>query len=103
MEKRFTVSKCDAINIMRTAIKKMQSMDDNSIFVLSIDLEGDGLSDCGMRITVESGTNIIDNSETRIFSGNRYMSQLDLYSARQPDIKNIRKKGVMRTILLPGI
>ena len=103
MEKRFTVSKCDAINIMRTAIKKMESMNDDSIFVLSIDLEGEGISDCGVRMSIESGTNIIDNSETRIFSGNRYVSQLDLYSVRQPDIKNIRKKGIMKTIILPGI
>lgn len=103
MEKRFTVSKCDAINIMRTAIKKMESMNDDSIFVLSIDLEGEGMSDCGVRMSIESGTNIIDSSETRIFSGNRYVSQLDLYSVRQPDIKNIRKKGIMKTIILPGI
>ena len=103
MEKRFTVSKYDAINIMRTAIKKMESMNDDSIFVLSIDLEGEGMSDCGVRMSIESGTNIIDSSETRIFSGNRYVSQLDLYSVRQPDIKNIRKKGIMKTIILPGI
>ena len=103
MEKRFTVSKCDAINIMRTAIKKMESMNDDSIFVLSIDLEGEGISDCGVRMSIESGINIIDSSETRIFSGNRYVSQLDLYSVRQPDIKNIRKKGIMKTIILPGI
>ena len=103
MEKRFTVSKCGAINIMRTAIKKMESMNDDSIFVLSIDLEGEGISDCGVRMSIESGTNIIDSSETRIFSGNRYVSQLDLYSVRQPDIKNIRKKGIMKTIILPGI
>ena len=103
MEKRFTVSKCDAINIMRTAIKKMESMNDDSIFVLSIDLEGEGMSDCGVRMSIESGTNIIDSSETRIFSGNRYVSQLDLYSVKQPDIKNIRKKGIMKTIILPGI
>ena len=103
MEKRFTVSKCDAINIMRTPIKKMESMNDDSICVLSIDLEGEGISHCGVRMSIESGTNIIDNSETRIFSGNRYVSQLDLYSVKQPDIKNIRKKGIMKTILLPGI
>lgn len=103
MGKRFAVSKCDAINIMRTAIKKMESMDDNSIFVLSIDLEGNGISDHGIRMNIEGGVSIIDKSETRIFSGNRYMSQIDLYSVKQPDIENIRKKGIMKTIVLPGI
>lgn len=103
MEKRFAVSKHDAINIMRSAIKKMESMDDNSIFVFSIDLEGGGVSDHGIRMNIEGGTSIIDKSETRIFSGNRYMSQIDLYSVKQPDIENIRKKGIMKTIVLPGI
>lgn len=103
MEKRFAVSKHDAINIMRSAIKKMESMDDNSIFVFSIDLEGGGVSDHGIRMNIEGGTSIIDKSETRIFSGNRYMSQIDLYSVKQPDIENIRKKGIMQTIVLPGI
>ena len=103
MEKRFAVSKHDAINIMRSAIKKMESMDDNSIFVFSIDLEGGGVSDHGIRMNIEGGTSIIDKSETRIFSGNRYMSQIDLYSVKQTDIENIRKKGIMKTIVLPGI
>ncbi len=103
MERRFAVSKNEAINIMRAAIKKMECMDDNSLFVLSIDLEGDGVSSQGIRMNIEGGTNIIDKSETRVFSGNRYMSQLDLYSVKQTDIENIRRKGVMKTILLPGI
>ena len=103
MEVRFAVSKNDAINIMRTAIKKMECMDDDSIFVLSIDLEGDGISNQGIRMNIEGGTNIINKSETRIFSGNRYMSQLDLYSVKQSDIENIRRKGIMKTIVLPGI
>ena len=103
MEKRFAVSKKDAIDIMRSAIAKMESMDDNSVFVLSIDLEGEGISDHGTCMNIEGGRKIIEKSETRIFSGNRYMSQIDLYSVRQPDVKNIKKKGIMKTILLPGI
>lgn len=101
MEMRFAVSKHDAIDIMRTAIKKMEVMDDNSVFVLTIDLEGEGISDHGKHITIKSGEKMIERSETRIFSGNKYMSQLDLYSVNQPDIKNIQRKGVMKTIVLP--
>lgn len=103
MEKRFAVSKCEAIDIMRKAIAKMENMDDDTIFVLTIDLEGNGMSNHGKRVTIKSGANMIERSETRILSGNRYVSQLDLYSVRQPDIKNIRKKGIMKTIILPGI
>ena len=43
MEQRFAVSKGDAINIMRKAIAKMENMDDDTVFVLTIDLEGDGI------------------------------------------------------------
>ena len=103
MEKRFAVSKGDAINIMRKAIAKMENMDDDTVFVLTIDLEGDGISDRGKHVTIKSGENMIERSETRIFSGNRYMSQIDLYSVRQSDIKNIRRQGIMKTIVLPGI
>lgn len=103
MEKRFAVNKGDAIKIMRKAIAKMENMDDHTVFVLTIDLEGDGVSDHGKHVTIKSGENIIERSETRIFSGNRYMSQLDVYSVKQPDIQNIRRKGLMKTILLPGI
>ena len=103
MEKRFAVSKGDAINIMKKAIAKMENMDDDTVFVLTIDLEGDGISDHGKHIKIQSGERLIEKSETRIFSGNRYMSQLDLYTVKQPDIKNIKKKGMMKTILLPGI
>ena len=103
MEKRFAVSKCDAINIMKKAIARMENMNDDTVFVLTIDLEGDGISDYGKHVTIKGGENMIEQSETRIFSGNRYMSQIDLYSVRQSDIKNIRRQGIMKTIVLPGI
>ena len=103
MDKCFVVSKKDAITIMHKAIEKMETVDDNSVFILTIDLDGNGISDSGKHVTVKNGEKIIEESKSRIFSGNRYMSQLDLYSVKQPDIKNIRKKGIMKTILLPGI
>ena len=103
MEKRFAVSKAEAIDIIRAAITKMENMNDDTVFVLSIDLDGNGVSDHGKHVTIKSGENMIERSETRIFSGNRYMSQLDLYSVRQSDIENIRRQGMMKTILLPGI
>ena len=39
-------------------------------------------------------------SKTIIFSGNQYISHIDLHSIRQPDIFNIKKMGVMNTIML---
>lgn len=46
---------------------------------------------------------IANNSKCIIFSGNKYMSHVDIHSVNQPDIFNIRPKGVMKTILLEGI
>lgn len=46
---------------------------------------------------------IANNSKCIIFSGNKYMSHVDIHSVNQPDIYNIRPKGVMKTILLEGI
>lgn len=48
--------------------------------------------------------NIIANdSKSIIFSGNKFESHVDIHSITQPDITNIKKKGVMRTILLDSI
>ena len=43
---------------------------------------------------------IAKNSKCIIFSGNRYMSSVNIHSVNQPDIYNIRPKGIMKTILL---
>ena len=43
------------------------------------------------------------DSKCIIFSGSRYMSYVDLHSVNQPDIYNIRKRGVKKTILLDGV
>ena len=65
------------------------------LFCIDHRFRGDGISDHGKHVTIKSGENMIEQSETRIFSGNRYMSQLDLYSVRQSDIENIRRQGIM--------
>lgn len=44
-----------------------------------------------------------NNSKCIIFSGNQLVSHVDIHSVIQPDIYNIRPKGVMKTILLDGI
>lgn len=44
-----------------------------------------------------------NNSKCIIFSGNKFMSHVDIHSVNQPDIYNIRPKGIMKTILLDGI
>ena len=43
------------------------------------------------------------NSKCIIFSGNNYMSHVDIHSVSQPDIFHIKPKGIMNTILLDGV
>lgn len=86
------------------AIKKIQEMPDDTLFVLTFDFEdGNGVSNNGEYIDRPGGEKIIGEAKTRVFSGNQYMSQLNLYNVFQKDIKNIEPKGVMKTILLRGL
>lgn len=81
-----------------------EEYDDNTEFdVHTIDF------DAGNKISVSShidkrGINIIaKDSKCIIFSGNNLISHVDIHSIPQPDIYNIKRKGIMKTILLDGI
>lgn len=102
MSYRYVVTEKEAIDIMHNAIGKTECMNNRRVFVLSIDLEGEGISDNGAHITMEQGEKIIRESTTIIFSGNNYVSQLDLYSAKQ-DLENVKMVGTMKTILFPNV
>lgn len=96
MEKRIVINKEEAIKIIN-------SMPQDTVFLLTIDLSEEKVSDCGQLVNKQKGEKIIKESKTRIFSGNQYTSQIDLYNVFQPDIYNIKPKGIMKTILLDGI
>lgn len=51
-----------------------------------------------MEVTV-----IANESKTIIYSGNQFISHVDLHSVTQQDIKNIKKEGIMKTILFPQL
>ena len=65
--------------------------------------------DAGQKISVVEHVNkdginhMAKDSKCIIFSGSRYMSYVDLHSVNQPDIYNIQKRGVKKTILLDGV
>lgn len=103
MDTYIKVSKRKALMILHDAIRRIDDMPENSLFTMNIDLSGGGCSCKGDYISMCSGEKMIRESATRTFSGNQYTSQLNLYSEDQPDIYNIQKKGIMKTILLPGI
>ena len=46
---------------------------------------------------------IAKKSKCIIYSGNRYISSVNIHSVNQPDIYNIQPKGIMKTILLDRI
>lgn len=97
MEKHVFVTK-------EEAIKKIQELPDNAVFVLTFDFDkGNGISDCGKYIDKPHGEKLIGEAVTRVFSGNEYMSQINLYNILQTDIKNIKPEGLMKTILLRGL
>lgn len=100
MSKRLFLSKKDAIKVLQDAINQINTMPENTFVMLTMDLDTDTMSDCGRRVPLNEGEYIINSSESRIYYGNHYMSQLELYSVRQ-DIQS-QRRGVMRTILLPG-
>lgn len=103
MDTYIKVSKRKALMILHDAIDRIENMPDGTLFTLEVDLSSGGCSCEGGFISIHGGEKIISESATRIFSGNQYTSQLNLYSEEQPDIYNIQKKGIMKTILLPGI
>jgi hypothetical protein len=43
---------------------------------------------------------VADKAKTMIYSGNRFLSQVDIHSVKQ-DIFNIKKVGTLNTLLLP--
>lgn len=45
-------------------------------------------------------TIIADESKSIIYSGNQFFAHVDLHSAFQPDIMNIKPEGIMKTIML---
>lgn len=97
MEKHIYLTKKEALKII-------ERLPDDAMLMFSFDFDnGEGISDSGKYIDKPTGKQMIGEAKTRIFSGNQYMSQLNLYNIFQPDVKNIRPQGVMKTILLRGI
>lgn len=45
---------------------------------------------------------IADRAKTMIYSGNRFLSQVDIHSAKQ-DIFNIKSMGTLNTLLMPKV
>lgn len=100
MDKRVFLSKKEAIKVLQDAIDRINTMPEDTFVMLTMDLDAATMSDCGRRISLKKGEYMINSSESRIYYGSHYMSQLELYSVRQ-DIQS-QRRGVMRTILLPG-
>lgn len=97
------VSKNKAIHLLHQAIAQLDNMPEDCVVTLSVDLSLHGCSPCVTRLDLSSGEKIINDAATRIFSGDEFTSQLNLYDVYQSDIFDIKAEGVLKTILLPGI
>lgn len=78
--------------------------DDNAEFdVHTIDFDADSKISMLAHVDKKRINNMARNSKSIIFSGNNFESHVDIHSVLQPDIYNIKRKGVMKTILLEGM
>ena len=85
------------------AIQIIEKVPADQLFLLTFDFGHEAVSDRGVYINKVEGIKFIISAKTRILSGDKYTSQLNLYSVLQDDIYNIKPEGIMKTILLNGI
>ena len=78
--------------------------DETPFVLLTLNFDkGEKTSGLGELINKEVIGIIAQKSGTIVYSGNKYLSQVDMHSVKQPDIHNIRPKGVLRTVLLNSV
>ena len=89
------------VNELREALKEIP--DAAMLPVLTYDF----LSDCySLKREMVSKRNVCELGEQApsiIFSGNDYMTQINIYSVKQKDLCHIEEKGVMKTVMLGNI
>lgn len=95
MEQHRRMTKIEFINMI------MEEFDDNvefDVYTMNFDA-GQKISNSD-RVNKQGMNLIANDSKCIIFSGNKYLSHVDIHSVFQPDIYNIKPKGVMKTIIL---
>lgn len=95
MEQYRKMTKREFINLIE------REYDDNSefdVFTINFDI-GQKISNRN-RVNKKRMNMIANQSKCIIFSSNEYLSHVDIHSAFQTDIYNIKPKGIMNTIML---
>ena len=85
------------------AIQIIENVPADKLFLLTFDFDHEVVSNRGVYIDKGKSIKFIESAKTRILSGDKYTSQLNLYNVFQDDIYNIKPEGIMKTILLSGI
>lgn len=87
------------------AIEKLQSMKksgkNGKVIIFTIDFDNN--TETKKVTTPEEGCVLVRKSKTIIINEDAFIPHIQLFSHRQKDIKNIRKKGKMHDIILSEI
>lgn len=81
--------------------KIIDEFPEDLLYMLTINFDDkQTVSDGGQYVKKSYVKGIAKASKSIIYSGNNYVSHVDLHNVRQPDIYSVKPMGVVRTILL---
>lgn len=81
------------------AIKLIESSESEYVYLSVIDYEKGITESCPKSITVHRGVELIKAAKTIILNGDEIAPHLDLHSILQTDIYNLRREGIVRSLL----
>lgn len=81
----------------------IEAMPHDYILVSTIDYKNDYLDSVMKPIKKEWGATMVHKAKTIFYIGNSIVSHLDLHSTKQLDLKNIKRVGIVNSILINPI
>lgn len=81
----------------------IEAMPHDYILVSTIDYNNNYVNSEMKPIKKEKGTNMVNKAKTIFYTGNAIVSHLDLHSTKQTDLKNIKRVGVVNSVLINPI
>lgn len=96
MEYRFG-SYDEAIKALQSLKKQDEQGKERNIFVFTIDFDNE--SESKKIATPDEGCLLVGRSKSIIVNEDEFIPQMQLYSTKQSNIRNIKKEGVMHNII----
>lgn len=82
------------------AIKILENSNTEYVMVSTIDYNTNKLDSIPKCISKNDGRELINNAMSVILNGDNIYPHLDLHSILQYDIRNLRREGIIRSLLL---